>query len=207
MIGGETMGLLEVEGLEFKYTDQNLYNKINFRILPKEHIVLVGDNGSGKSTFMNLIAKNLIPDAGTITWLNHVTYGYLDQHLKVKKNVTIYEYLTEVFAPLLAKEKEMNAYYEKLCTCPEYEYERYLTIAQSIQEELEEKKFYQMNSTLGNMINGLGITSYGMDTLLEHLSGGQRAKVYLAKLLLDAPDVLLMDEPTNFLDEIGRAHV
>ena len=200
MIGGETMGLLEVEGLEFKYTDQNLYNKINFRILPKEHIVLVGDNGSGKSTFMNLIAKNLIPDAGTITWLNHVTYGYLDQHLKVKKNVTIYEYLTEVFAPLLAKEKEMNAYYEKLCTCPEYEYERYLTIAQSIQEELEEKKFYQMNSTLGNMINGLGITSYGMDTLLEHLSGGQRAKVYLAKLLLDAPDVLLMDEPTNFLD-------
>lgn len=200
MIGGETMGLLEVEGLEFKYTDQNLYNKINFRILPKEHIVLVGDNGSGKSTFMNLIAKNLIPDAGTITWLNYVTYGYLDQHLKVKKNVTIYEYLTEVFAPLLAKEKEMNAYYEKLCTCPEYEYERYLTIAQSIQEELEEKKFYQMNSTLGNMINGLGITSYGMDTLLEHLSGGQRAKVYLAKLLLDAPDVLLMDEPTNFLD-------
>ena len=72
MIGGETMGLLEVEGLEFKYTDQNLYNKINFRILPKEHIVLVGDNGSGKSTFMNLIAKNLIPDAGTITWLNQI---------------------------------------------------------------------------------------------------------------------------------------
>ena len=57
-----------------------------------------------------------------------------------------------------------------------------------------------MNSTLGNMINGLGIASYGLDTHLKNLSGGQRAKVYLAKLLLEEPDVLLMDEPTNFLD-------
>lgn len=194
------MGLLEVEGLEFKYADQGLYNKISFRIQPKEHIVLVGDNGCGKSTFMNLIAKNLIPDAGTITWLNHVTYGYLDQQLKVKKDLSIYDYLTEVFAPLLEKEKQMNSYYEMLCSCPESEYEKYLTRAQSIQEELEEKNFYQMNSTLGNVVNGLGINQYGLETHLQHLSGGQRAKVYLAKLLLEAPDVLLMDEPTNFLD-------
>ena len=198
------MGLLEVEGLEFKYADQGLYNKVNFRIQPKEHIVLVGDNGCGKSTFMNLIAKNLIPDAGSITWLNNITYGYLDQQLKVKKDISIYEYLTEVFAPLLEKEKQMNSYYEMLCTCAESEYDKYLTRAQQIQEELEEKNFYQMNSTLGNVINGLGIAGYGMDTLLNRLSGGQRAKVYLAKLLLEAPDVLLMDEPTNFLD---TAHI
>lgn len=198
------MGLLEVEGLEFKYSDQGLYNKVSFRIQPKEHIVLVGDNGCGKSTFMNLIAKNLIPDAGSITWLNHVTYAYLDQQLKVKKDISIYDYLTEVFASLIAKEKLMNSYYEMLCSCPEQEYEKYLTRAQSIQEELEEKNFYQMNSTLGNVVNGLGIQSYGMDTHLNHLSGGQRAKVYLAKLLLEAPDVLLMDEPTNFLD---TAHI
>ena len=194
------MALLEVEGLKFKYADENLYNNVSFRILPKEHIVLVGDNGSGKSTFMNLIAHNLIPDAGKITWLNNVSFGYLDQHLKVKNDITINDYLTEVFKPLLEKEKQMNEYYEKLCTCKEYEYERYLEYANRIQEELEEKKFYQMNSTLGNMVNGLGISSYGMDTKLMHLSGGQRAKVYLAKLLLDEPDVLLMDEPTNFLD-------
>ena len=194
------MGLLEVEGLQFKYADQNLYNNVSFRILPKEHIVLVGDNGCGKSTFMNLIAKNLIPDAGTITWLNNVSFGYLDQQLKVKEDISIDAYLKEVFSPLLKKEQEMNGYYEKLTSCPEYEFDTYLTRAQSIQEELEKKGFYQMNSTLGNMINGLGISSYGMDTHLKHLSGGQRAKVYLAKLLLEAPDVLLMDEPTNFLD-------
>ena len=194
------MALLEVEGLKFKYTDQNLFNDVSFRILPKDHIVLVGDNGCGKSTFMNLIAKNLIPDSGKITWLNNVTYSYLDQHLKVKTDITIYEYITEVFAPLLAKEAKMNEYYEKLCSCPEYEYEKYLSFAQSIQDELDKANFYAMNSTMGNMINGLGIADYGMDTKLNKLSGGQRAKVYLAKLLLEQPDVLLMDEPTNFLD-------
>lgn len=194
------VSLLEVEGLKFKYADVELYNSIGFRILPKEHIVLVGDNGCGKSTFMNLIAGNLIPDAGKISWLNHVTYGYLDQHLKVKTDITIYDYLTEIFAPLFAKEKEMNGYYEQLCSCPESEYEKYLNRAHKIQEELEEKHFYSFNSTLGNMVNGLGIQAYGMETKLKNLSGGQRAKVYLAKLLLDNPDVLLMDEPTNFLD-------
>lgn len=194
------MGLLDVEGLKFKYTDTNLFNDVSFRILPKDHIVLVGDNGCGKSTFMNLIAKNLIPDAGTIEWMNNIRYGYLDQHLKVKTDVSIKDYIIEVFKDLFDKEAKMNEYYEMLCTCDSKDYDKYLNYAQSIQDELEEKKFYAINSTLGNMINGLGIQEYGMDTKLNKLSGGQRAKVYLAKLLLEEPDVLLMDEPTNFLD-------
>ena len=194
------MALLEVEGLRFKYTDNDLFNDVSFRILPKDHIVLVGDNGCGKSTFMNLIAKNLIPDKGKIEWLNNVKYSYLDQHLKIRNDISIYDYITEVFKPLLEKEAKMNEYYEMLGSCKEYEYDKYLPFANSIQEELEEKNFYAMNSTLGNMINGLGITSMGLDTPLKNLSGGQRAKVYLAKLLLEEPDVLLMDEPTNFLD-------
>lgn len=198
------MGLLEVEGLRFKYTDQNLFNDASFRIFQKDHIVLVGDNGSGKSTFMNLIAKNLIPDSGRIEWLNGIRYAYLDQHLKVKTDISIYDYITEVFAPLLKKEAKMNEYYEMLGTCDESEYDRYLSYAQSIQDELDKSNFYAMNSTLGNMLNGLGISAYGMDTHLKNLSGGQRAKVYLAKLLLEEPDVLLMDEPTNFLD---TAHI
>ena len=194
-------GLLEVEGVRFKYSDAELFNDVSFRILQKDHIVLVGDNGAGKSTFMNIIAKNLIPDKGTITWANHITFSYLDQHLKVNQDVSIIDYISHVFKPLLEKEKKMNSYYEMLTACNESEYEKYLNYAQAIQDELDEANFYAINSTIGNMINGLGIKDYGLDTKLSKLSGGQRAKVYLAKLLLEAPDVLLMDEPTNFLDQ------
>ena len=195
------MALLEAEGIRFKYASEDLFNNVSFRILNNDHIVLVGDNGAGKSTFMNIIAKNLIPDAGTVKWENNVTYAYLDQHLKVKTDISINDYLLDVFKPLYEKEAKMNEYYESLATCKEYEYDRILEYANSIQEELEKKNFYAINSTMGNMINGLGISEYGLDTKLSVLSGGQRAKVYLAKLLLEAPDVLLMDEPTNFLDE------
>ncbi len=194
------MALLEVNNLKFRYTDKELYNDASFRILPSEHIVLVGPNGSGKSTFLNIISKNIIPDTGKIEWLNNIKYDYLDQQLKVKQDITIYNYLYDVFMDLYAKEKEMNDYFNMLGTAHESDYEKYLNRALLIQDELEKKNFYALNSTVGNITNGLGIVNYGMQTKLNKLSGGQRAKVYLAKLLLDKPDVLLMDEPTNFLD-------
>ena len=195
------MSLLEIKDLKFKYSNEDLFNSVSFRILNKDHIVLVGDNGAGKSTLMNLMAKNLIPDSGEIIWENNVRYAYLDQHLKVKNDISINDYIIDVFKPLYDKESQMNSYYERLATCNENEYDKLLNYANQIQEELEKNNFYAINSTIGNMINGLGINNYGLDTKLSNLSGGQRAKVYLAKLLLEEPDVLLMDEPTNFLDE------
>ena len=198
------MGLLDVEGLRFKYKDENLFNDVEFRILPNDHIVIVGDNGAGKSTFMNLICKNLIPDKGSIKWMNNVKYSYLDQQLKVRQDITINDYIIDVFKPLFEKEALMNSYYEKLASCNENEYEKYLNYADQIQKELENNNFYWIDSTLGNIYNGLGIREYGINTKLSNLSGGQRAKVYLAKLLLEAPDVMLLDEPTNFLDS---AHI
>lgn len=194
------MSLLEVEGIKFKYTDKELYNSASFRILEGEHIVIVGPNGCGKSTFMNIISKNLIPDAGTVIWQPNVTYSYLDQHLMVRNDVTIGEYIYGVFKRLYDLESQMNNYYEMLSTADESDYEKILNRANLISLELEKENFYAVNSTIGNVINGLGIDLYGMDTRLKNLSSGQRAKVYLAKLLLENHDVLLMDEPTNFLD-------
>lgn len=194
------MGLLDIEKLRFKYTTENLFNDVDFRILPHEHIVLVGDNGCGKSTLMNLMCKNLIPDSGSVIWMNNIKYGYLDQHLKVNTDISIYDYIIDVFKPLFEKEKLMNSYYEKLTEVNENEYEKYLNYAQAIQDELDKNNFYWINSTLSNMINGLGLDEYDLNMPLKNLSGGSRAKVFLAKLLLDEPDVILMDEPTNFLD-------
>lgn len=194
------MSLLEVKDLKFKYTDKELYNNVEFRILEGDHIVIVGPNGSGKSTFLNIIAKNIIPDSGTVTWTPHITFSYLDQQLKVKQDITISKYLYGVFEPLFLKEKQMNEYYDSLVNAKEDEYEKIINRCQLIQDELDKNDFYKINSTIGNIINGLGISSYGLDTKLSNLSGGQREKVYLAKMLLEDNQVLLMDEPTNFLD-------
>ena len=198
------MGILDVEGLNFKYKDENLYSNVEFHLEPKEHIVIVGDNGSGKSTFMKLISKNLIPDSGKITWLPHISYAYLDQHLEMNNDLTIKEYLTEVFKDLFKKEAEMQELYNSLCFAEEKDYDKIMNKANNINDFLEENKFYQIESTLSNVCNGLGITNYGLDTNMKTLSGGQKVKVYLAKQLLEEPDVLLMDEPTNFLD---REHI
>lgn len=194
------MALLEVSDLKFKYHDKDLYANASFRLLPTEHMVLVGPNGCGKSTFMNLIARNLIPDGGKIEWLPHVTFSYLNQHLKVSKDVTVKEYIYEVFEDLFEKEEKMNELFNSLATASENNYDRIMSTAMAIQEELEKKNFYALNSTVGNIVNGLGIQDYGMQSKLKELSGGMRAKVFLAKMLLEAHDVLLMDEPTNFLD-------
>lgn len=195
------MSLLEVSGVKFKYTDNDLYNDISFKINDGEHIVIVGKNGCGKSTFMNIITKNIIPDAGKVVWAPGVTFSYLDQHLEVKNDQSIGDYLYGVFKPLFDKEKEMNNYYKMLETAPEYDYERILNIASQIGEYLEKNNFYSINSTIGNVINGLGLDKIDMDTPLKKLSGGQREKVFLAKMLLEDNDVLLLDEPTNFLDK------
>ena len=194
------MSLLEVDNIKFKYADKELYNNVSFRILEGEHIVIVGPNGCGKSTFMNIISKNIIPDSGSVIWQPGVTFSYLDQHLVVKDDITIAEYLYGVFNDLYKKEALMNDYYNMLSTSDEADYEKILNRANAIQEELDKANFYAVNSTIGNIINGLGIFKCGLDTKLKNLSGGEREKVFLGKMLLEHHDVLLMDEPTNFLD-------
>ena len=192
--------MLEVSNLSFKYTDKPILVNATFRLFNHDHAVIVGPNGVGKSTFLNLICKNLLPDGGKIEWLPNIRYAYLDQHIKINSNKSIQEYLYEVFNDLFEKEEKMNFYYEALATCSENEFDKYLSRATAIQEELEEKNFYRLKSEVGNIVNGLGISNIDLATPLSKLSGGQRAKVFLGKLLLEECDCILLDEPTNFLD-------
>lgn len=191
--------MLEVKDLQFNYGDKELFNKVNVRVFNNEHVGLVGVNGSGKSTFMNLLAHRLLPDSGEINWDKNITYSYLDQHLEVFNDLTISTYLYNVYEELFEKEKRMNSLYESMASADTKDYDEILRKTDNLQNYLEEKDFYMIKSKIGNVINGLGI-DIGENRLLKNLSGGQRAKVFLGKMLLEEKAVLLLDEPTNFLD-------
>ncbi|MDY0209813.1 MAG: ABC-F family ATP-binding cassette domain-containing protein [Acholeplasma sp.] len=194
------MSLLEVNNLSFRYDNNDLLLDANVRLFLGDHAVLVGPNGTGKTTLMNLLNRNLSPDKGSITWLPNIKVGYLDQYAKIDKNITVGDYLLTVFKPLFDKEAEMEKLYQDVGILEGIEMERALNNAAAIGDMLIEKDFYAIKSKLGNIIHGLGLEMSILDSPIKHLSGGMRAKIILGKLLLDESDILLLDEPTNFLD-------
>lgn len=194
------MSVLEIKDLHFSYKDKDLFNNVELRVFDKDHIGIVGANGAGKTTLMNLMAHKLIPDSGEIKWDPTISYSYFDQHLVVNDDISIVSYLYTVYEELFQKETQMNNLYTSLESAKEEDYDKILTKAYNIQEYLEQNKFYEIKSRIGNIINGLGINIEEGRSLKE-LSSGQRAKVFLGKMLLENNDVLLLDEPTNFLDQ------
>lgn len=190
------MSLIEVNNLCFNYSDKDLFNNISFRLLKNEHIVILGNNGVGKSTFLKILAKNLIPDKGKVDYLNNIKVSYLDQYLRINEDLNVKSYIYDTYSYLYEKEKILNNFYKEL----ELNYsEKLLNTISNIQEELVRKGFYDIELKVNNIIKGLGI-NFNLDIEFKKLSGGQRVKVFLSKILLDEPDVMLLDEPTNFLD-------
>lgn len=194
------MSILDVTNLTFSYENEKLLIDINMRLFKRDHAVLVGPNGSGKSTILKLINGLLAPDSGAVTWTSVSKVGYLDQYLTLPEHMEVSEYLYDVYAYLFTLEKEMEGLYEAVATAHENEYERLLNRATKIGEQLEEAGFYILEAKINNVLIGLGLEKEVLSMPFKHLSGGMRAKVILAKLLLEEADVLLLDEPTNFLD-------
>lgn len=194
------MSLLKVDNLMFNYSDKELFNGVSFQLNQGEHAVLVGQNGSGKTTILDLITKKLTPDKGTIEWTPGVTYSYLDQHYKVNDDFTVIEFLEQIYKSLFDKEKRMNELYEKGANPDDPNYLKYLDQASLISDELIRDNFYSIKEKIDKVIVGLGIPKEYKERKLNILSSGQREKIYLAKMLLEEHDVLLLDEPTNYLD-------
>lgn len=193
------MALLEIDNLTYNYGDKELYKKVSLKMNPGEHCTLVGVNGSGKTTLLNLIVGDLLPDEGTIKWEPHASFSYLDQQLKVKQDMPVSEYLYGVYEELFQKEKQMEKYYEEAAYSDDYE--KLLAKAERLQNELNDASFYALQEKVGRLTDGLGFDKAHLEAPLHELSSGQREKAYLAKMLLEEKDVLLMDEPTNFLDQ------
>lgn len=195
------MSILNVERLSHGFGDRAIFNNVSFRLLKGEHIGLIGANGEGKSTFMNIITGKLQPDDGKIEWSRRMRVGYLDQHAVLSKGMTIRDVLKGAFQYLFDMEQEMNDMYGKMGDVSPEELEQLLEDVGTIQDTLTNQDFYMIDAKIEETARGLGLTDIGLDKDVNDLSGGQRTKVLLAKLLLEKPDILLLDEPTNYLDE------
>jgi len=194
------MSILNVEHLSHGFGDRAIFEDVSFRLLKGEHIGLIGANGEGKSTFMNIITGKLMPDEGKIEWAKKVRIGYLDQHTVLEKGMTIRSVLQSAFDFLYEMENEMNDIYAKLGDVDENEMDRLMEEAGTIQDLLTMHDFYMIDAKVEEVARALGLLDLGLDRDVTELSGGQRTKVLMAKLLLEKPDILLLDEPTNYLD-------
>ena len=195
------MSILNVEHLTHGFGDRAIFEDVSFRLLKGEHIGLVGANGEGKSTFLNIVTGKLQPDEGKIEWSKNVRVGYLDQHTVLEKGMTIRDVLNGAFAFLFEMEEEMNRMFEQMGEASPEEMERLLEETGTYQDLLEQHDFYIIDAKVEEVARALGLLDIGLERDVTDLSGGQRTKVLLAKLLLEKPDILLLDEPTNYLDE------
>lgn len=194
------MSILNVEHLTHGFGDRAIFQDVSFRLLKGEHIGLIGANGEGKSTFMNIITGKLMPDEGKVEWAKNVRVGYLDQHTVLEKGMTIRQVLSSAFDFLFDMEKQMNDICDKMGTASEKELEQYMEDLGTIQDLLTMHDFYMIDAKVEEVARALGLLELSLDRDVTDLSGGQRTKVLLAKLLLEKPDILLLDEPTNYLD-------
>ncbi|MFC7373543.1 ABC-F family ATP-binding cassette domain-containing protein [Fictibacillus iocasae] len=196
------MSILSVSNLSHGFGDRAIFNNVSFRLLKGEHIGLIGANGEGKSTFMNIITGKLKPDEGKVEWAKKARIGYLDQHTVLQKGMTIRDVLKSAFQYMLDMEAEMNGMYEKMGEATPEELEKLLEDVGVLQDTLTNNDFYVIDAKVEEIARGLGLEDIGLERDVNDLSGGQRTKVLLAKLLLEKPDILLLDEPTNYLDEV-----
>ncbi|MBR1968769.1 MAG: ABC-F family ATP-binding cassette domain-containing protein [Clostridia bacterium] len=195
------MSILNAENITHGFGGRQILEDASFRLLKGEHIGLIGANGEGKSTFLKIITGEIAPDNGTVEWCRHITYGYLDQYSSLGKGKTIMDVLRDAFSYLNELEKEMLDLYEKMAEADENELNDIMENVGEIQEILESSGYYTIDAKISEYANGLGLGEIGLDKDVSELSGGQRSKVLLTKVLLENPMILILDEPTNFLDE------
>lgn len=166
------MSILNVEKLSHGFGDRAIFTDVSFRLLKGEHIGLIGANGEGKSTFMNIITDKLQPDEGKVEWAKRVRTGYLDQHAVLTKGQSIRDVLRGAFQYLFDMEQEMNDMYGKMGEVSPEELEQLLEDVGTIQDTLTSQDFYMIDAKIDETARGLGLTDIGLDKDVHDLSGG-----------------------------------
>ena len=196
------MNILTASNLTKSYPTRDIFENLSFKLEKGDKVGLIGMNGAGKSTLFKIIMGEDKDFSGQIYIPNNIKLGYLKQQLTIDLNISIYDYCMEVFSGLTKIEKDLRKI-EKDLTNPNLSEEESLSLLEEhnrLFEKFEEKNGYAIKSELEGTLKAMGFSESEFDKNIEDLSGGQKARVELAYLLLKKPDLILLDEPTNHLD-------
>lgn len=196
--------LLQVSGLSKYYGATAVLSNITFQVQERERIGIVGVNGAGKSTLLQILAGEMTPDSGIINMRKDARIGYLAQNSGLSGDRTIDQEMRDVFADLIEMERELREMEVRIADPKEMEdekrYEELLARYASRSDTFRERGGFEIDTRIRSVLHGMGFGQYPPDTNISSLSGGQKTRLALARLLLQAPDLLILDEPTNHLD-------
>lgn len=192
--------ILACQNINKSFGEKVILKDVSFHIEEKEKAAIVGINGAGKSTLLKIIMKELSSDSGEVILARDKTIGYLAQHEAVSSGNTIYEELLEVKKDIFELEHRIRSLEHRMKSLNETELSQILELYNRLNTEFEQKNGYACRSEITGVLKGLGFEESEFNKQVDTLSGGQKTRVALGKLLLTRPDIILLDEPTNHLD-------
>lgn len=192
--------ILSCSHISKAFGTEQILSEVSFHIEDQEKAAIVGINGAGKSTLLKIIVGELTADTGEVVLSKGKTLGYLAQHQDLDSSKTIYEELKEVKRPIIEMEQQIRSLELSMQHASGEDLEQLLSSYSRLNHTFELENGYAWKSELTGVLKGLGFTEEEFSKEVSTLSGGQKTRVSLGKLLLSKPDVILLDEPTNHLD-------
>ncbi len=195
--------MISVDAVSVEFNGSALFSNITFNINENDRIALMGKNGAGKSTLLKIIAGATKPTRGKVSAPKDATIAYLPQHLLTDDNCSVFDEASKAFSKILNMKKEMDELNVQLETRTDYESDEYAKIIEQVSELSE--KYYSIeeinfDAEVEKTLMGLGFLRSDFERPTKEFSGGWRMRIELAKILLQKPDLILLDEPTNHMD-------
>ena len=192
--------ILSCQNINKSFGTNEVLKNVNFHLEEREKAALIGPNGAGKSTLLKIIMEEMNADSGEVIISRGKSLGYLAQHQELSGDCTIYEELLEVKQYLLDMEEKIRTMEQDMKTVTGRELDTLLADYSRLTHQFELENGYSCRSEITGVLKGLGFTEEEFSKKVDTLSGGQKTRVALGRLLLSSPDIILLDEPTNHLD-------